>query len=261
MKKVLFAVFALILTVPALAFAHLYDMGQFEDTYDIGTRVEVSKDSGATWFSYDSSDDPALGTGQTLTASPGDTLTFRVRVWNEGNTVANNVVGVGTETSFSYLSNVSGVFDNPDADGNSQNITGGSIDTINIASLASGGSATSGEEMATFTGKVKSDVPNGTVIKMHYEITSASHPVITFNPSAVWYSLVPKAMADSDGTAVTEARVQVSNPTPVAVQTQPAVVQELPRTGTAQTGYVFLVVGLMGSFFAGRLVRQKVENS
>jgi|GEM_PF-5879853 len=260
MKKALFAVlFLTFAIVPGLTFAHLYDMDQNEDTYDIGTRVEVSKDGGTTWFSYDSSDAPSLGNGQTLTASPDDTLTFRVLVWNEGSYAAGDVVGVGTETAFSYLSGVSGVFDNADEDVNAQDITGGSIDTINIASLASGGTSTSGYESATFTGKVKSDVPDGTVIKMHYEITSASHQTrIGFYPSAVWRSLVPHAMADSDDTAVTEARIQISNP---PVPAQPAVVQELPRTGTAQSIYALFLAGLMGSFFAGRLVRQKVENS
>lgn len=260
MKKILTTVFLLAIIAPRLTFAHLHEFNQFEQEYNIGTRVEVSKDGGSSWASFDSSDATGLGEGQTLVVSPGDILIFKVRVWNEGYDNALNVVGVGTRENFTFLSDISGVFDNPDEDGDSTDITGGGVDTINIDILASGGSASSGYQSATFTGKVKSDIPDGTVVKVHYEITSADFPeILNFSPSVFWAFLIPVVHADDDGTAVTEARAIANNPHVVSEQNPPAPVQELPQAGTGVYG-LYLALGLIISFYAGRVARRKVES-
>lgn len=230
MKKVLYVISLLVLTVtPSITFAHYYGE-ENPDHCNTGIRVEVSKDNGANWYSYDSSDATPLGTGYTLPVRPGDSIKIRVMAWNEGSN--NCVVNItGENTGLEYL-NTSGIIDNLDEDDNSVEFLPPPSGISPTANLVMGStSATSGYESFSIDATVKSDAPVNASISLSYSI-SAVNPWISEGNSGrslvrgIIDALVPTAHADDDGTATSGIRMEVAAPT-----SPTTTVSELPKTG------------------------------
>ena len=175
---------------------------------NVGAKVEVSKDNGATWYNYTA--DTNAG-NQTLTANAGETLIFRGKVWNAGLNMPVNLVLSGIIDYPEYF-NMTGSFYNDDEDGNGVHYTGtfGST-TIGLPQiLIAEGGENSNYEGGTFVATLKSDVPDQTVITGMFRVDSLS--LIAYNKSPL--NFVPKALAQFQGTAISTVRILVNNKLP-----------------------------------------------
>jgi hypothetical protein len=255
MKKVLYLISLLaLIVVPNIASAHL------ESGADciIGIRTEVSKDNGATWYSYDSSDATDLGTGYSLQVTPGDNVKIRIKVWNEGSNLC-SVATNGVATGFTNLENLSGDFDNPDEDGDTVDFTespGGPLEGF-LNPGVSGGSAVSGYQSATINATVKSTAAAGATMSLAYTVAQGE-PLLAMGShekslaQKVVDKLVPVAHADRDGTATSEMRIVVASATTTPVA---ATVTELPKTGPSAYLFLLPIAFILPAYF---LISRKV---
>jgi len=179
------------------------------------TRLEVSKDN-STWVNYLAETNSG---GQTLTVSPGDTVYFRLKTWDTGDTPAINITYTASYTNPSYIDALdpfhAGV--NDDLDGNDPasyyaltglpDATAGTL-TFDLDGVAVSSEIT-GYESGGMVARVKAGTPDQTVILATVIITGASQ--VGFN---WWQRLFAHAYADSSAT--TQVRLLVSNPPAVA---------------------------------------------
>lgn len=59
-----------------------------EDGVDLKIKIEASTDHGATWVNFSGTD---FSGNQSITANPGDQIDWRLKLWNEGAQLADNV--------------------------------------------------------------------------------------------------------------------------------------------------------------------------
>lgn len=268
MKKhkimVLGSIFSLLsLVFPAIAGA-VYDGG----TVSVAVRVEASKNGGA---GYCYSGDCATS-GQTLTASPGDTITFTGRSWNTGvNDAAVGYQGVITNTQYIETINIfEGSQSDLDGDTVDYDSSGYSVDGngtatfdiglysgVNPTYLSTSKNSGDGDlnQRGSITLTLKNTIPDQTVITGTFELTSAS--VYAQHPGPM--SLLSNtARAQGLDGGISEARLLVSNPSQPAAQT-------LPQTGapTQKTPFLpyFLAIGFVtiSALTAKKLVRKVVK--
>lgn len=260
MKKVLYLLSLLVVTVmPNITSAH-YSGETDPSICSIGIRVEVSKDNGATWYSYDSSDASSLGTGYTLKVAPGDSIKMRIKMWNDGSGSC-LVQANGVKTGFEYLDGLSGTFDNLDEDGDTVSMLPSPGDISNITVPVSGSTPTSGYQSASINATVKSDAPENASMTLNYTVGMALGGPMTVGSSSkksftqkIVEAFIPTVRADGDGTATSGLRVEVGIP---VAGTTPVTVQELPKTG--QNAYLFLIpiAFILPAYFWFRKINSK----
>ncbi len=212
-----------------------------EEDINLYLRVEVSKDSGATWFCY-AADGGEVG--QSLEVSPGDNLLFRGKVWSNSEVTPYNIDFSTEVDNAQYLNNV-GDWYQDDADANGipfSGTIGGTVYLSTVENLVS--TVNSGYESGTFTASVKSDAPDGTVIMGYFNI-SAVHGR-QFNRNNF---LVNKAYAQEVG-APSVIRLVVNNP-----GAQATTVTDLPSTGSSDFPYELVIgAGAIICYFVGRKI-------
>lgn len=118
-----------ILTLFFFPSAHFKSTAQ-EDNVNLHIKVEVSKD-GTTWYNYSGTE---YSGNQTLSASPGDTIQVRIKIWNTGTFYVRNVTGTGTLTNSSYIASAAVI--NTDGDANGRNYDGYFFSGIGTGSIA-----------------------------------------------------------------------------------------------------------------------------
>lgn len=174
--------------------------------FNIGARLEVSRDNGVTWYNYTA--DTNAG-NQTLTANVGDTLIFRGKVWNAGLNTPVNLILSGLIDHAEYF-DLTGAFYNDDEDVNGVHYTGtiGST-TIGLPQiLTAGGGENSNYEGGTFQATLRRDTPDQAVIIATFQIDDLG--AIGYNNSNI--NFVPKALAQRyTGTAISTVRILVNN--------------------------------------------------
>jgi len=225
MKKVVIALLAVVFSVfPSIASAGFISGGA-----TLLTRLEVSKDN-STWVNYLAETDSG---NQTLTVSPGDTIYFRLKTWDTGDTPAINITYSGVYTNPAGMDALS-AFDSgstDDLDGDAILFYGLSgLPDMNAGTLSfyldgvdNGTTDATGFQSGGMTGRIAAGTADQTVILATVTITGADLFI------ASWEKLLfPRAYADDQAT--TQVRMLVSNP-PVVPQTTPAV-QVLPATGS-----------------------------
>jgi hypothetical protein len=209
MKKSIILAAALVLTVFCLSFVPFRTKANITGGgVDAGAKLEVSKDGGATWYNYTADSNPG---NQTLTAKPGDTLTFRGKVWNEGVNTAVNLTLSGIIDHPEYF-DMTGAFYDDDEDRDLVPYAGTIGENIITLSEIHYNSANENfhYEGGTFQATLKNDVPDQTVITGTFEIKNIS--VIVYNQPG--FNVVPKTLAQFSGQAVSTVRILADNKLP-----------------------------------------------
>lgn len=204
------------------------------DGVSVGVKVEASKD-GSSWYCFSGD----CAGGQTLTVSPGDSVTIRGYTWNEGETSAIVTYGAAV-TNSQYLTMPVEVFGvgQGDIDGNDigmdssnyvTDVNGTATFDVNLLGTfpipddyLPASSGPSSPEIGAIAVTIKDDVPDQTVITLTFELKTASQWLTLGNPFA------KTANAQGLQGGISQARLIVSNPSTPTVQT-------LPQTG-APTG-------------------------
>jgi len=248
MKKVfvIFALSVLCSTIPLGVFAGYSGGGDFE----LRSKLEVSK-PGSDWMNYTAEDNPG---NQTLSANAGDTVTFRLKVWDVTTTAAQNIVLASTITNPQYIETAN-IFDgtsttNQDLDGDtvdysvtSMNSTTG-IGTFALEAVQASSSENANFESGTYTTKISGSTPDQTLIEVTITLTAADElRMIGKN------NLLDKAYADEFGT--TRVRILVQNPTTTTTTTV------LPATGATSQPNNFWQLYLACSLLALMVVGPK----
>lgn len=194
--------------LPLGAFAGYSGSGDFE----LRTKLEVSK-PGSDWMNYLAEDNPG---NQTLSVNAGDTVTFRLKVWDVTATSAQNVVLSSTITNPQYIETAN-IFDgssttNNDLDGDTAVYSLTAFDpaagtgTFGLQAVMGNSSENANFESGTYTTKISSSAPDQTLIEVTITLTAANELRI-INRS----NLINRAYADEFGT--TKVRILVQNPT------------------------------------------------
>ncbi|MCX6811143.1 MAG: hypothetical protein NT039_00395 [Candidatus Berkelbacteria bacterium] len=173
---------------------------------NVGAKVEVSKDGGATWYNYSADSSPG---NQTLTAKPGDILTFRGKVWNEGVNTPANLTLSGIIDHTEYLE-MTGAFYKDDEDLDDVHYSGtiGS-NTITLPEIHyDSGNENFHYEGGTFQATLKNGIPDQTVITGIFRVESLN--IVVYNKPGI--NLVPRAFAQLEGAAISTVRILVCNP-------------------------------------------------
>ncbi len=223
MKKVFIVVMLGMLCslIPLGVFAGYSGTGDFE----LRTKLEVSK-PGSDWMNYTAEDNPG---NQTLSVNAGDTVTFRLKVWDVTSTAAQDIALATTVTNPQYIETAN-IFDgssttDEDLDGDTLDYSVTSFDstagtgTFALDAVAASGSENTGFESGTYTTKISGSTPDQTLIEVTITLTAANN--LRFLSRS---SLLDRAFADDLGT--TKVRILVQNPTPTATATT-----VLPATG------------------------------
>ena len=168
----------------------------------IGVRADVSKDD-STWDNY--AGDTVSG-GQTLTARPGDTITFRGKSWNQSSTTTFPVPIFHASITNSQYLDTSGGFYNDNLDGNSAYYVGaiGTDIMLSSGALPINGNENNAES-GTFKVRIKDNTPDQTLIVGTWELSSQGQIGQTAP-----VQLLPIAKAQD--LAESTARILVSNP-------------------------------------------------
>jgi len=168
----------------------------------IGVRADVSKDD-STWYDY--TGDTVSG-GQTLTARPGDTITFRGKSWNQSSTTAFPVPIFHASITNSQYLDTSGGFYNDNLDGNSAYYVGaiGTDIMLSSGALPINGNENNAES-GTFKVRIKDNTPDQTLIVGTWELSGQG---LIGEKSPVQLLPIAKAQALADSTV----RILVSNP-------------------------------------------------
>lgn len=227
MKKVFFVLIAALLLAlfPFGAFA-----GFSGDNIEILTRLEASN-NGTDWYNYSAETNSG---GQTLEINAGDTVTFKVKMWNIGESDAQNIVMNLTSTNWQYVETAN-IFDgsaasNADLDGDTAEYTladfspSAGTATFNHIFVGYGTNETgdTNSESGTYTTKISSSTPDQTVITVTITVSTAEEARVI-----VGSSFLDRAMADDSATSV--VRILVHNTTAQAATTT------LPETGAHST--------------------------
>jgi hypothetical protein len=188
--------------------------------FDLRTRLEVSKD-GSNWYNYTAESNPG---NQTLTVSPGDTITMRLKTWDVGSEAATNIGYTSSFTNPSYFSAFYTFGDagaNADVDGDATlyynagtfDMSGGTF-TFTLDGVDHNTTINSGEQSGQVTATIGDDAVDQGVILVTAQITDATEP-----PVIVGFldRLFPKALADAQAT--TQVRMIVSNPQTIITDT------------------------------------------
>lgn len=207
MKKSIILAVVFVLAIFGLSFAPFKtEANIIGEGFNIGARLEVSRDNGTTWYNYSADANPG---SQTLTANAGDILIFRGKVWNAGQNTPVNLILSGLIDHAEYF-DMTGAFYNDDEDENGVHYTGtiGST-TIGLPQiLTAGGGENSYYEGGTFQATLKRDVPDQAVITATFRVDDLG--AISYNNSGI--NPVPKALAQRfTGTAISTVRILVNN--------------------------------------------------
>ena len=221
MKKWLIAVFAGVF----FALVPLGVLAGYPGTnIELLTRLEVTKD-GSSWYNYSVETNSG---GQTLDINAGDTVTFKVKMWNTGSSNATSVSLAVNSTNSQYVETAN-IFDGSaasnadlDVDGHIYTLTGftpsAGTATLGQDYVAAGTVETgdTNKESGTYTTKISSSTPDQTLITVTMTVTAAEEQRMVGG-------LLDRAFADSSGTTV--VRILVHNTSGVAQTTA------LPSTG------------------------------
>lgn len=216
MKKSFILAMILVLIVASLTFIPFKTKANIiGGGLDIGARAEVSKDNGATWYNFSADSNPG---GQTLVVSPGDTLLFRGKVWNGGESDGVNLVFNAIIDHPEYLEGSVAFYDD-DEDRNGVHYTGYINGTVTLPSVSHGTNENvpGGYESGTFQVNVRSDAPDQGVIEGIFEVIQIGLPTGAKEKSFL-DNLIPRAYAQM-GTARATVKILISN--------------NLPQTGSA----------------------------
>lgn len=205
----------------------------------IGIRADITKDE-SNWYNY--TGDVTSG-GQTLTVSPGDTVTFRGKAWNQSTeTTFSDPVFHASITNSQYLEMTGGFYnDNLDGNGNYYSGSIGTDITLSNGALATNGNENNSES-GTFRVKIKNDTPDQTLIEGTWELYSGGERIIGYPTN-----LSPIARAQ--GLAISQVRILVNNP-----QTQAT---ELPRTGSNSL-LLFIIPAILAALGTCMAITKKV---
>ena len=209
------------------------------ETMNLHVKMEVSKD-GSTWYNYSGTD---YSGNQTLTASPGDTIQIRVKVWNDGNGLALNVTGASSVTNPTYITSVSVI--NANLDGlDAISYVGDFFSGSGEATLSqvAAGTTEATSQQGLFSVTLASNIPAGeTVVLGTVTISNYASPDAANNPFI--------KVARAEGLGNNSVIRIVVNP----VSTQSASTQEdLPQTGSSvsNSSIVLLALGLLAIVFS-----------
>lgn len=226
------------------------------------TRLEVSN-NGSDWYNYSAETNSGL---QTLQVHPGDTVTFRIKVWNLGNSAANNIALSATTTNPQYIQTAN-IFDgsattNQDLDGDGYDYAVTSFDSaagtgtflLDEADTGTVEAGTTNNEGGTYTTQISSSTPDQTLIEVTMKITAASE--VRGEDQTNNINLLDRAYADDEGTTI--AKILVVN--------QPATA--LPSTGkspqtesnSTATLTATALVGIVAGYIILRNRRQKSKS-
>jgi hypothetical protein len=238
MKKILLYIIIVVLAVTIGP--TVYALAGYSDEFvSVDVKLEACRlttCSTSDWYNYSVD---ATGDGETLTVLPGDTITLRGSTWNSGASYAAMVFS-GTINQTNYLETID-AFEggNEDVDGtNGYYILDSATDTdntetmaISLSGLLSTDSDIDHPEVGDIKIKLKSDVPDQTVITAAFNVTAATTGVVKG-------LFVGRAYA-ADLTTTT-VRLLVSNPsvaatavTPTATAAVTATATVLPQTGAS----------------------------
>lgn len=229
--------------------------------YDLRTKLEVSKD-GSNWYNYDA--ETSAG-GQTLDINAGDTVTFRIKMWNLGRGVASEIQMSVAATNPQWIETAD-IFNGSPA-------TNGDIDDdhfyYSLVSLTAGSgvfgheavpttknaeAGTTNNECGSYTTKIKSDTPDLTLIQVTMAVTAAQQPVSKIK-------LLDRAYADSSATTV--VRILVHNPSTAQTTALPATGKSAPAQSKSDTRALLIAGALViisASWIFGRVRAIKAKN-
>lgn len=133
------------------------------DQVDLHIKTEGSTDGGLTWFNFSGTEESG---DISLNVNAGATISYRIKVWNDGTRDALNVQVEGTVTNPIYVTTLVA---NGDADGDLNGFDGftfagggaGEIDNIDI-----GGSEIAGFQMINGQIQLSANIPAGTTIML-----------------------------------------------------------------------------------------------
>jgi len=206
---VLFGLVATLITFKTIQKVKASGIG---DSVNLHVLTEGKTASSATWLNYSGNYSPG---GQTITANPGDTINFRIRVWNDGIVIADNTDISGTVTNSGDVSSLA--VTNDDLDGDTLHFTGfhftGGGDGT-VAAVLSGGTKDVADQGLSGTVTLGNNFPVGqTVIVGEVTIAGYTAEQIGFNPSLF-------GNAHADGAGVKSAvRIVVDVPAPALPST------------------------------------------
>ena len=188
------------------------------DGVDLKFKIEGSTDN-ATWVNYSGTD---FAGGQTITASPGDVIYWRVKIWNEGPQRALTIDNEAAYINDSYIELID--ITNMDLDGDEREYDGGDLDQVN-----EGTSEDTGYQGVSGSITLKNSFPEGeTAIVFGGYVADYTAGALGFAPMP----LVSRALAV--GVNKSSAIRIVVNTTPLANNTTVAtapVITTLPQTG------------------------------
>jgi hypothetical protein len=198
--------------------------------------LEATNDDLYNYSDYSANPEMAGGLGETLTASPGDNLTFLGLTRVEGNTSINPIFGVSF-TNAEYLENLdifgSGMGD-LDLDTNAFEYS-----SPEAIILSNGLDTTMDAEIGSISARIKSDVPDQTVITGTFYVVGPDAERI-----AGVFDL-DKAKAEGEDTYLSSTvRIVVNNPaTPATTTTITALPETGPQNPVSENKW--LVLGLL----------------
>lgn len=270
--------FVRLILVFALAFGFAIALEGFvyaqELSVNLHTKVEASSDNGATWHNYSGTE---FSGGETITASPGDTILVRLKIWNSATTwYVTNLTGAATTTNSSYIQTAT--ITSADYDGNTNPYIGYFFDGTGagaIATVLQSGSengANCESLLASFT--LSNDFPVGeTVITAQATIGGYTENEVLVGENEVLVGLLDKlGIAKAAGTGRNStARIAVNvaaTPTATATATTSSIVAAtatetaaaLPQTGADTngqntSGYATSIASLIALALIYRLFR------
>jgi len=164
-----------------------------DDGVNMHVLVEGRTSSSSPWLNYSGNYSPG---GQTITANPGDTITFKIRVWNDGAAIADNAEISGAVTNSGDVSGLAITDDNLDGDLNhftGFHFEGGGDGTVAV--VLNHGTPTTDYQGILGTITLGNNFPVGqTVITGEVTLADYAARKVGFSPS-----LFGKAHADGQG--------------------------------------------------------------
>lgn len=220
----------------------------------LGTFVQVSKNN-TNWDNY-SNTDSITPTGQTLVVKPGDTIYFRGQVWNPGDPELGAPLDpllIAVIKNDKYLEDIDPfTAGNADLDGNGIDyqvipgpppVEGYKAFGLTFSDpLVPKGPLGPGNvpEEGTITAKVKSDVPNGTVIEGDFALFMPNQQQFQTNGG-----IIKRAMADP----FTDMVDQLPERSSVKILVTTPTVTTLPATGANENLNRYVpIIGLTAMF-------------
>ncbi len=182
---------------------------------DLSIQMDASSDNEASWHSYYG--DGAV-TEETLTAHPGDEVTFRVKTWNEDTENLVNLTMAAECDQPLYFIGLTDFY-NPDIDENSVLYDGDWSGGITLPSVQGDTFENSGAEAGSVKVFLKSDVPDQTVINCAIAISDYGQ---------IGKANTKKSILATLGIEKAKAQVLAYSIVRISVSNNP---QALPQTG------------------------------